>query len=259
MIAVLSLSGGLDSTSLLLHLINQNYKVYALSFNYGQKHQLELDKATNNIDYLKSLGIKINHKIINIQDCMNILSSSLTDKEKNIPKGHYADKSMKDTFVPNRNSIFTSILYGYALTLSKKNNNSEIIISLGVHSGDHAIYPDCREEFYIKLFDSFKIGNWNSDKINLYLPYLNLDKAQILEDAKISIDKLKLDFNTIFKNTLTSYEPDKKGRSNGKTGSDIERIIAFNKNGLEDPIDYIEPWEKVLEYALETEKKFKTN
>ena len=97
---------------------------------------------------------------------------------------------------------------------------------------------------------AFKIGNWGSDKINLYLPYLNLDKAQILEDAKISIDKLKLDFNTIFKNTLTSYEPDKKGRSNGKTGSDIERIIAFNKNGLEDPLDYIEPWEKVLEYAL---------
>ena len=110
----------MDSTSLLLHLINQNYKVYALSFNYGQKHQLELDKATNNIDYLKSLGIKINHKIINIQDCMHILSSSLTDKEKKIPKGHYEDQSMKDTFVPNRNSIFTSILYGYALTLSKK-------------------------------------------------------------------------------------------------------------------------------------------
>lgn len=64
-IATISFSGGMDSTSLLLHLINQNYKVYALSFNYGQKHKLELDKATNNIYYLKSLGIKINHKIIN--------------------------------------------------------------------------------------------------------------------------------------------------------------------------------------------------
>ena len=69
---------------------------------------------------------------------------------------------------------------------------------------------------------------------------------------------LNLDFNIIFKNTLTSYEPDKKGRSNGKTGSDIERIIAFNKNGLKDPIEYIDSWDKVLKSALEIEKKFKS-
>ena len=258
-IATISFSGGMDSTSLLLHLIKNNYKVYALSFNYGQKHKLEIKRAVNNIEYLSANGIKINHKIINIEDCTNILSSSLTDDNKSIPKGYYEDESMKDTFVPNRNSIFTSILYGYALTLSKQLNNSNVIISLGVHSGDHSIYPDCREEFYIKLFDSFKTGNWNSDKINLYLPYLNLDKAEILSNAKESINKLNLNFNTIFKNTLTSYEPDDKGRSNGMTGSDIERIIAFNKNGLKDPIDYIDSWEEVLENALETEKKFKSN
>ena len=258
-IATISFSGGMDSTSLLIHLINKNYKVYALSFNYGQKHKLEIDKASDNINYLNSRGIKIDHKIINIEDCVNILSSSLTDKNKIIPKGHYKNENMKDTFVPNRNSIFTSILYGYALTLSKKHNNSEIIVSLGVHSGDHAIYPDCREEFYIKLFESFKIGNWDSDKIKLYLPYLNIDKSKILSDAKKTIDKLNLDFNTIFKNTLTSYEPDEKGRSNGMTGSDVERIIAFNKNGLKDPIDYIDSWDKVLENALKTEKEFKSN
>ena len=248
----------MDSTSLLLHLIKKNYKVYALSFNYGQKHKLEINKAIDNIAYLRSNNINVNHKIINIQDCMDILSSSLTDKNKTIPKGHYEDENMKKTFVPNRNAIFTSILYGYALTLSN-NNNADIAISLGVHSGDHAIYPDCREEFYLKLFDSFKIGNWGSNKINLYLPYLNLDKAQILCDAKVSIEKLNLNFNTIFKNTLTSYQPDKKGRSNGKTGSDIERIIAFNKNGLKDPIDYIDSWETVLENALKTEKEFKSS
>ena len=258
-IATISLSGGMDSTSLLLHLIKKDYNVYALSFNYGQKHKLEINKAIDNIKYLNSKGINIDHKIINIKDCMDILSSSITDKNKAIPKGHYEDENMKQTFVPNRNSIFTSILYGYALTLSKKNNNSNIIISLGVHSGDHAIYPDCREEFYLKLFESFKIGNWDSDKIELYLPYLRLDKAQILTDANKSIKSLNLDFNTIFKNTLTSYEPDYKGRSNGKTGSDIERIIAFNKNGLKDPIDYIDSWETVLENALKTEKEFKSN
>ena len=258
-IAVISLSGGMDSTSLLLHLINNKYTVYALSFNYGQKHKLEINKATENINYLKSKKIKVNHKIININDCMDILSSSLTNSNESVPKGHYEDENMKDTFVPNRNAIFSSILYGYALTLSKENNQSNITISLGVHSGDHAIYPDCREEFYIKLFDSFKIGNWNSENVNIYLPYLKLDKTNILKDAIKSIDNLNLDFTTIFKNTLTSYEPDKNGRSNGKTGSDIERILAFNENGLMDPIEYTKSWKEVLENAIKTEKKFKSN
>ena len=258
-IAVISLSGGMDSTSLLLHLINKKYTVYALSFNYGQKHKLEINKATNNIEYLKSKDIIVNHKIINISDCVDVLSSSLTNNNESIPKGHYEDENMKDTFVPNRNAIFSSILYGYALTLSKNNNQSNVTISLGVHSGDHAIYPDCREEFYIKLFNSFKIGNWNSENINIYLPYLDLDKTTILKDALQSIDNLNLNFTMIFKNTLTSYDPDKYGRSNGKTGSDIERILAFNENGLIDPIDYIQSWEEVLENALKTEKEFKSN
>ena len=88
-IATISFSGGMDSTSLLLHLIKNNYKVYALSFNYGQKHKLEIKRAVNNIKYLSANGIKINHKIINIEDCMNILSSSLTDYNNSIPKVYY--------------------------------------------------------------------------------------------------------------------------------------------------------------------------
>jgi len=256
-IATVSFSGGMDSTSLLLHLINNNYTIYALSYNYGQKHEIELEKAKANIKYLLSKNINIYHKIINLSDCMDILSSSLTDKTKQIPKGHYKQENMKETFVPNRNAIFSSILYGYALSLSKNNNDSEILVSLGVHAGDHTIYPDCRKEFYIKLFDSFKEGNWNSNKIKLYLPYLNFDKSQILLDAKKSINKLSLNFNEIFKNTLSSYEPDIHGRSSGKTGSDIERIMAFYKIGIKDPIDYIDSWETVLKHAIEIEEKFK--
>ena len=107
---------------------------------------------------------------MDLSSCNTLLSSSLTNDEIEVPQGHYQEENMKSTFVPNRNSIFSSILYGYAITISKNYTNQEVLISLGVHSGDHAIYPDCRKEFYIKLFDSFKEGNWDSNKIKIYLP-----------------------------------------------------------------------------------------
>jgi len=105
--------------------------------------------------------------------------------------------------------------------------------------------------------ESFKIGNWDSDKISLYLPYINFDKKEILKDALTSADFLNLDFNSIFKNTITSYAPDENGISNGKTGSDIERILAFDKLGLKDPIEYQNEWEDVLSFAKKTELNFK--
>ena len=257
-LAAISFSGGMDSTSLLLNLINNDYTVYALSFNYGQKHSIEIEKAKSNIKYLKSKKISVNHKIINISDCVDILSSSLTTDSMKIPYGHYEEESMKSTFVPNRNAIFSSILYGYAITVSKK-HNSKVLISLGVHSGDHTIYPDCRKEFYLKLFDSFKEGNWDSENVKIYLPYLNLDKTKILKDAQKSVKNLNLDFNKIFSNTITSYNPDKQGRSCGKTGSDIERILAFDNLGIQDPIEYIDKWENVVKHAKKVESNFNSS
>jgi len=255
-VAALCLSGGMDSTSLLLKLLKDNYKVFAISYDYGQKHKIEIEKAKANIQYLQSKNYNINHKIIDLSDCVNLLSSSITNNSIDVPEGHYEEENMKSTFVPNRNAIFSSILYGYAITLSKK-FNKKIIISLGVHSGDHAIYPDCRENFYKQLFNSFNEGNWDSDKVELLLPYLKLDKSKILLDAQKSCKKLNINFNTIFKNTITSYNPNKNGISSGKSGSDIERILAFNRLGLKDPIDYIDSWDIVLKNAIEIEKKFK--
>ena len=255
-ISVISFSGGLDSTSLLLQLVNNNYKVFALSFNYGQKHLLELKKADKNIKYLNKHNFDIKHKILDISDAVSILDSSLTNKNDSIPNGYYKEENMKSTVVPNRNAIFTSFIYAFALTIYKKTNN-KVDIALGVHAGDHDIYPDCREEFYYKIFDALKEGNWNSENINLFLPYLKLSKSEIIKNALDNCQKLKLDFNKIFKNTLTSYEPNEKGISNGKTASDIERILAFNKLGIKDPIKYNLPWEDVLKHALNIEKKFK--
>jgi len=245
----------MDSTSLLLHLINKKFNVHALSFNYGQKHILELNKAKKNIAYLKNKGFDVSHTIVDISDSSSLLDSSLTNKNSKIPQGYYIEESMKDTVVPNRNSIFLSFLFGYCLTLYKK-HNKKITMSLGVHSGDHAIYPDCRPEFYDKIFEAFSIGNWDSENLNLYLPYINNNKYEILKDALNICRNLKINFNTIFSNTLTSYNPNIKGESDGTTGSDIERILAFEKLGRKDPINYKKSWEHVLKNAKKIESEY---
>ena len=254
--AVISFSGGLDSTALLINLIQKNYDIFALSFNYGQKHILELDKAKNNINYFKSKGFNIEHKILDISDSFELLKSSLTNDEEKVPTGYYKNENMKSTVVPNRNAIFSSFSYAYALSIYKK-LGTDVDIALGVHSGDHEIYPDCRLEFYEKLFEAFKIGNWDSDRIKYYLPYLDFSKSDIINDALKNCKKLNLDFDMIFRNTLTSYNPDKSGVSYGKTASDVERILAFHELNLIDPIQYHYPWEEVLKNALDFEKDFK--
>ena len=252
----MSLSGGMDSTSVLIRLINEGYKIDCLSFNYGQKHVIEVEKAIENIAYLSRKGYQIKHQIIDLTSAMSIFHSSLTDEEIIVPEGHYEETQMKSTVVPNRNAIFSSIIYGYALSILAK-EDVNVKIALGVHSGDHAIYPDCRPEFYQSLETSFRLGNWDSERVDFYLPYVNGDKVTILNDAMKSCQELGIDFDTIFSNTITSYNPDNEGRSSGKSGSDIERILAFNKVGRRDPIEYIEPWEKVLQNAITTENDFK--
>ncbi len=253
--SVISLSGGLDSTALLLNLISNQYKVYAISFNYGQKHKIELEKAQLNIKYLNSNGFDIKHKILDISDSIDILNSSLTNKDEDIPEGYYKEKNMKSTVVPNRNAIFTSFAYAYAISINKKKSH-EVNIALGVHAGDHDIYPDCRMEFYNKLFDAFEVGNWDTNDIKYYLPYIEYKKIDILKDALNICKKINLDFETIFRNTITSYGPNKNGISDGKTASDVERILAFHELGIKDPIEYTKSWENVLEYALNCEKEY---
>ena len=159
---------------------------------------------------------------------------------------------MKATVVPNRNAIFASILYGYALSTSIR-EDVDVEIALGVHSGDHAIYPDCRPEFYESIGESFAMGNWDSERVSFNLPYIDGDKTIILRDALISCQKLGLDFDTVFANTNTSYNPDEEGRSSGKSGADVERILAFHEIGRKDPVEYIDSWEVVLSGALKAQ------
>ena len=247
--AVMALSGGMDSTSLLLRLLAEGYHVTCISYRYGQKHSIEISKATENIERLQLKGLPVEQKIIDLTSAMSSFHSALTNEDFEIPEGHYEEEQMKQTVVPNRNAIFSSILYGHALTVSSK-FNCDVIIGLGVHSGDHEIYPDCRPEFYSALDVAFTLGNWDSERISFHLPYINGDKKTILLDALNCCDDLELDFDTIFKNTNTSYNPDLLGRSSGKSGADIERILAFHDIGREDPVEYTTNWSEVLNNAL---------
>ena len=252
--AVMALSGGMDSTSLLMRLLADGYKVDCLSYEYGQKHNVELDRAILNIQYLASKGFEIKHKIIDISGAMATFESSLIGQGAEIPEGHYEAEQMKSTVVPNRNAIFASIMYGYALSISLR-ENCNVEIALGVHSGDHEIYPDCRPEFYHALEHAFAVGNWDSEKVRFSLPYLNGDKTSILSDAEKAIVALGLDFDTIFGNTNTSYNPDEQGRSSGRSGADIERILAFNAIGRRDPVEYQDSWSNVLRNAIRIQEQ----
>ena len=109
--AVMAFSGGMDSTGLLMHLIANDYTVHTLSYDYGQKHKIELDRAKANIQYLADNNIQVSHKIVDLQSAMSVFHSALTTKNYEIPEGHYEEEQMKQTVVPNRNAIFASNLH----------------------------------------------------------------------------------------------------------------------------------------------------
>ncbi len=247
--AIMALSGGMDSTGLLMRLLADGYTVSCISFDYGQKHVIELDRASRNIRYLAENGFEVDHRIAKLDSVMGLFHSALTTDGFDVPEGHYESEQMKQTVVPNRNAIFASILYGYALSVALR-EETEAIIALGVHSGDHEIYPDCRPEFYDAIGQAFAIGNWDSELVSFHLPFLDGDKETILVDSYDAIQTLGLDFETVFANTNTSYNPDELGRSSGRSGADVERILAFHAIGREDPVEYVGGWENALENAL---------
>lgn len=281
--AVLSLSGGMDSSTLLLHLLNEGYDCTCLSFDYGQKHKVELERATELVQYINKNNLietdkpvwderfpLVKHQIIKLDGLGQLLNSSLVEGGSEIPEGHYAEENMKDTVVPNRNKIFSSIIQAVALSIADK-NNSECSIAMGIHAGDHSIYPDCRQEFRDIDYQAFLEGNWGAEKVKIYTPYLYGDKFTILADGLDCCNKLGLDFDEVYSRTNTSYkpillkieeEPEKYGVktniykwfSDYKSASSVERVEAFLKLGRPDPTPYANEngpvtWETVVEHV----------
>ena len=114
---------------------------------------------------------------------------------------------------------------------------------MGIHAGDHAIYPDCRQEFRDADYNAFIEGNWDADKVTYYTPFLNGDKFDILVEGQSACFKLGIDFDEVYKRTNTSYKPTDEGLSDYKSESTVERIEAFLKLGRKDPVEYVDGWE----------------
>ena len=246
--AVLSLSGGMDSSTVLLHLLAHGYEVTALSFDYGQKHNVELERAAELVEYLDRNGHSVKYQRITLQGLVGLLDSNLVKGGDEVPEGHYEEDNMKDTVVPNRNKIFSSIIQAVALSIAQQ-KDCEVKIAMGIHAGDHAIYPDCRQEFRDADYEAFKQGNWDADKVKYITPYLEDDKYGILVDGEAACAVLGLDFDEVYKRTNTSYKPDAEGRSDYKSASSVERIEAFLKLNRKDPVEYIDGWETAKQHV----------
>ena len=239
-LAVISLSGGLDSTTVLLKLLTEGYTITATSFNYGQKHLVEIEKAQELVNYLQQKGYSICYQQISLSGLSDLLHSTLISGGDDIPKGHYQEASMKLTVVPNRNKIFSSIIQAIALSLANQ-HNIQVKIALGIHAGDHAIYPDCRQAFRDADYQAFLTGNWDAQNVSYYTPYIDTDKAGILADGINCCQTLNLNSDEVYKRTLTSYQPINFNGiwySDYESSSSIERIEAFILNDLTDPLQY---------------------
>ena len=234
---VISLSGGMDSSTLLLRCLSNYDNVTAISFDYGQKHKVELERAQSLVNYLNDNGQSIKYQVIRLDGLVNLLNSALTEGGDDVPEGHYEEDNMKATVVPNRNKIFASLVQAVALSEAMANGN-DTDIALGIHAGDHAIYPDCRQEFRDADDAAFRIGNWEAEKVGYFTPYLETDKLGILKDGQILIKGMELDFNEVYKRTNTSYKPYPSGNSDYKSASSVERIEAFIDLGVNDPVQY---------------------
>jgi 7-cyano-7-deazaguanine synthase len=296
---VLSLSGGLDSSTLLLRCLSEYKSVTCISFDYGQKHRVELERAQSLVDYInywENKGVEdgqkpnyhqVMYRQIQLKGLVDLLDSALVTGGDEVPEGHYAEENMKATVVPNRNKIFASIVQAVALSVANK-TGEQCDIALGIHAGDHAIYPDCRQEFRDADDHAFRMGNWDADKVGYFTPYLEGDKFTILQDGEVLCEELGLDFNEVYSRTNTSYKPihwdsntktvitdpsvlgryskaekTSKWYSDYKSASSVERVEAFIKLGRPDPVGYADEtgpvtWEHVINEVtkvLETHNK----
>jgi len=213
---VIVYSGGLDSTVLLYHLRDAGHELHALSIDYGQRHRCELDHAAA---ICAELGIP--QPTADLSAIQPLLAgSSLTSPEIEVAEGHYTEESMKSTVVPNRNMIFLSIATGHALSIKAEQ------IAYAAHSGDHAIYPDCRNEFADAMAVAIELADW--EKVALIRPFVNWTKSDIVRRGS--------ELGVPFAQTWSCY---KGGDLHcGRCGTCIERREAFDLAKVEDPTPY---------------------
>lgn len=224
--AVICFSGGMDSTVLATSYLRQGYRLGLLSFDYGQLHRRrEIEAAENVADYLRDLGIQpVSHQVINLESLGDLLpGSALTDPEVDVPDGHYAEETMRATVVPNRNSIMANIAIGVASA------SGADVIAMGMHAGDHAVYPDCRPEFVKALRQTMVHALKGFHTPRLETPFINISKTKIAQLGATLGAPMHLSWSCYKGGSLHC----------GTCGTCTERKEAFKDAGLNDPTEYL--------------------
>jgi 7-cyano-7-deazaguanine synthase len=234
--AVVVVSGGLDSVTLLhyIHHTYQKHDLHVVSFDYGQRHKKELEYARYHAALLHAASYRV-VDITSITSLLGVSGSSLVS-DNDVPEGHYAEVTMKATVVPNRNMIMSSIAAGYAVAVDAE------FLALGVHAGDHFIYPDCRPNFFKALNAAIVLGNaefgnvpeeqnpWWRQADFVVTPWIDRTKTDIARAAKA----LDVDVSM----TWSCY---KGGDIHcGKCGTCVERLEAFAEAEIEDQTEYLD-------------------
>lgn len=215
---VVLVSGGMDSVSALYEAYHAHQVLGALSFDYGSKHNhKEIPFAAS---HCQSLGIP--HRVIHLDFVGQLFKSDLLKSGGAIPDGHYQEQTMKQTVVPFRNGIMLSIAGGFADSIE-----AEALV-IAAHAGDHAIYPDCREDFIKAMGDAIRLGTYA--QVEILRPFIHSTKADIARRGH--------DLGVDFSKTWSCY---KGGAIHcGTCGTCVERREAFMLAGLSDPTVYAE-------------------
>lgn len=211
-------SGGLDSTVLLAKLVAEGREVKALSVDYGQRHRRELEAAAK---VCALLGVE--HRVADLSGLKPLLAgSSQTDESVAVPHGHYAEENMKLTVVPNRNMLLLAAAAAWAISLKYDS------VAYAAHAGDHAIYPDCREEFVAPLAEALRNADWH--EVGLERPFLLYTKAEIVKVGERACAAQAM---------ALSYSCYEGGEEHcGLCGTCQERRVAFRDANVPDRTKY---------------------
>ncbi|MDJ0342774.1 7-cyano-7-deazaguanine synthase QueC [Streptomyces sp. H10-C2] len=213
-------SGGMDSTVTAYELRARGSEVSLLSFDYGQRHRVELQHVAKIAELLS-----VQHETVDLSGFGRLLTgSALTDPSIDVPDGHYSDRSMRSTVVPNRNMIMLAIAAGVAVARGAS------IVAFGAHAGDHPIYPDCRPAFFEQLGKAIHVANegFLTPGFRLEAPFLHLTKTDIARRG--------YELSVPFELTWSCY---KGGNVHcGACGTCVERKEAFTLAGIADPTEY---------------------
>lgn len=231
--AVVLLSGGLDSSTLLYHLMQEGWGVHALRVKYGQKHSQELDAA---LKIAQAAGVALTSAEVDAALFAEAKSSQVGSKDA-VPEGHYTSPTMKLTIVPNRNMLLISMAGAIAASVLSQHPTDDVVVAYAAHAGDHPIYPDCRPEFIESCAETLIRGTEITletnegnagNSVGLYAPFQDMTKADIVTlGVKLSVP---------FHLTYSCYNG---GDIHcGKCSTCFERREAFQLAKVNDPTRY---------------------